>query len=68
MSFKIRLNLCFCDYDLDKQKNLLHLMVSPEAGDLVKNPNPKMPLIDAILTRISRAYSEELVDRKLSSS
>lgn len=35
-------------------------------GALVENPNPSMPLVDALLTRrTSRAYSDKLVDRDL---
>lgn len=54
------------DYNLQDQSSVPFVNGFLKPGSLVENPDPTMPLIDAIYTRrTSRAYSEEIVDREL---
>lgn len=58
--------MSFKTFDLNKQISVPFDNGFLMPGHLVKNPNPEMPLIDAILTRrTSRAYSDEMVSREL---
>ncbi|MCV2875545.1 nitroreductase family protein [Rhodobacteraceae bacterium XHP0102] len=56
----------YADYDLDRQDSVPFDNGFLKPGELVKNPNPEMPLIDSIYTRrTSRAYADKMVSREL---